>query len=96
MDVLEVLPFLVLLAGVALWVSAPMRASRGAALTSPEVVALEAERDARLDAVRDAELDLQTGKLSEEEHRVLDASLRAEAVAALDALDAVRLDEDRS
>jgi hypothetical protein len=55
-----------------------------------DLVALEAERDARLAAVRDAELDLRTGKLSVQEHRALDGELRAEALEALRALDAAR------
>jgi hypothetical protein len=35
-------------------------------------------------------MDLRTGKLSEEDHRVLDRQLRAEAVDVLHALDEAR------
>jgi hypothetical protein len=72
--------FLLVLAGVAAWVSAPLR--RGAPPVAGETAA-EVERAARVAAVRDAELDAQMGKLSPAEHRELDALLRDEALAAL-------------
>ena len=79
---MELVCFLVVLALVATWVSAPLR--RGAATGAGEVDGSAAlEREVRLAAVRDAELDAQMGKLSEREHRELDAQLRGEAIAAM-------------
>jgi len=46
---------------------------------------LAAEREAKLREIRDAELDWRTGKLSEQDWRILDASLRAEASELLKA-----------
>ena len=74
--------FLLVLLLVATWVSSPLR--RGVAASAPaadEAVALE--RESRLEAVRDAELDARMGKLTDSEHRELDAELRSEAIAAL-------------
>jgi hypothetical protein len=49
---------------------------------------LEAAREAKYREIRDAELDYRTGKLSEHDYRELDAELRAEALAILDAIEA--------
>jgi len=85
--------FLVVLAVVA-FVAAPLRRrARGhdpdAALHA-ELADLEAAKEAKYREIRDAELDHRTGKLSDEDHRALDGELRAEAVALLKRLDAVR------
>ena len=48
---------------------------------------LEAARDAKLREIRETELDWRTGKLSEQDWRVLDASLRSEAAVILAELD---------
>ena len=77
---MELVLFLVVLAGVAVSVSAPLR--RGTP-PAPERSPEELEREARLVAIRDAELDARMGKLSPAEHRDLDAVLRAEALEAL-------------
>jgi hypothetical protein len=77
---MDLVLFLLLLALVARWVSAPLR--RGAA-APPEPAAAALEREARLVAIRDAELDARMGKLSPAEHRDLDAVLRAEALEAM-------------
>ena len=95
--------FLVVVAllGAAVWfISAPLRREpEDAAPTDPGLTAdveqLEAARDAKYREIRDAEMDLRTGKLSEDDHRALDATLRAEAVQILRELDAAR-DEDAS
>ncbi len=63
------------------------RAGRG---QDPEEAALEAARDAKFREIRDAELDFSTGKLSREDYRAIDASLRGEAIELLRRLDAVR------
>jgi len=59
----------------------------GAEQRSPEVLELEAARDAKYREIRDAELDHQTGKLSDEDFTAIDSSLRAEAVEILHRLD---------
>jgi hypothetical protein len=50
---------------------------------------LEARKEAKYREIRDAELDYRTGKLSREDHRALDRSLRREAIAILEELDRV-------
>jgi hypothetical protein len=72
------------------WVlSAPLRAGavRGDDEASDRVAELSARRDAKYREIRDAQLDLQTGKLSEEDHRALDRQLRREAAEILRELD---------
>jgi hypothetical protein len=87
------LVFVVVLAVVA-FVGAPLRRrARGHdpdAAARVELADLEAAKEAKYREIRDAELDQRTGKLSEEDHRALDAELRAEAVALLKRIDAVR------
>ncbi len=78
----------VVLAVVVLVVSAPLRRRRvDEAAESADRADLEAARDAKYREIRDAELDYRTGKLSEADWRVMDRSLRAEAVDILRALD---------
>jgi hypothetical protein len=48
---------------------------------------LEARKEAKYREIRDAELDFRTGKLSPEDHRALDRTLRREALAILEAID---------
>lgn len=85
--------FLVVLAVVAV-VGAPLRTrSRELdpeASTRAELADLEAAKEAKYQEIRDAELDHRTGKLSEQDHRVLDAELRAEAIALLKRIDATK------
>jgi hypothetical protein len=59
---------------------------------------LEAEREARYRELRDAELDYRTGKLRGEDYAVIRESLRREALAVLDAIEATkaRIEGDRS
>jgi cytochrome c-type biogenesis protein CcmF len=64
--------------------------ARGASSASGAPLAssvLQAQRAAKYREIRDAELDYRTGKLSLEDYRVVDASLRAEALAILDRLE---------
>jgi flagellar biosynthesis/type III secretory pathway M-ring protein FliF/YscJ len=89
-DVVALLVIVVVVAATVAIVGAPLRAgrrerARGAA--ADEIAELEARKDAKYREIRDAEMDLRTGKLSEEDHRVLDRQLRAEAMAILKALD---------
>ncbi|HEX4806683.1 MAG TPA: hypothetical protein VFU94_12355 [Conexibacter sp.] len=85
--------FIVVLAVVA-FVGGPLRAgARGLdpqAAARAELADLEAAKEAKYREIRDAELDQRTGKLSVEDHRALDGELRAEAVALLKRIDAVR------
>jgi hypothetical protein len=85
--------FLVVLA-VALFVAAPLRGrARGLdpeAARHAELADLEAAKAAKYQEIRDAELDQRTGKLSDADHRLLDAELRAEAIALLKRIDAAR------
>jgi hypothetical protein len=48
---------------------------------------LEARKEAKYREIRDAELDYRTGKLSREDHRALDRTLRREAIAILEEID---------
>ena len=90
MDVVALLVIVVVVAAVVAIVGMPLRVShreraRGAA--ADEIAELEARKEAKYREIRDAEMDLRTGKLSEEDHRVLDRQLRAEAMVILKALD---------
>ena len=84
------LVIVVALVAVVAIVAAPLRVSarekvRGE--SADAIAELEARKEAKYREIRDAEMDLRTGKLSEEDHRVLDRQLRAEAVVILKALD---------
>ena len=90
MDVLALLVIVVVVAAVVAIVATPLRASnreRARSASADEIAELEARKEAKYREIRDAEMDLRTGKLSEEDHRVLDRALRAEAMAILKALD---------
>jgi flagellar biosynthesis/type III secretory pathway M-ring protein FliF/YscJ len=92
-DIVALLVILVVLAAVVALVSAPLRgqtAQRVRTDAEDRVAELEARKEAKYRELRDAEMDLRTGKLSQEDHRVLDRQLRAEAVAILKALDDAR------
>ena len=90
MDVVALLVIVAALVAVVAIVGTPLRGShrervRGEA--ADEIAELQAQKEAKYREIRDAEMDLRTGKLSEEDHRVLDRQLRAEAVVILKALD---------
>ena len=82
---------LVLLAAVIAVVGAPLFARRRESAPGPAAEAERAElqsaREAKYREIRDAGLDYRTGKLSREDYEAIDASLRAEAIAILDALE---------
>jgi hypothetical protein len=89
-DVVALLVIVVVLVAVVAIVGAPLRLSareRVRGEFADEIAELEARKEAKYREIRDAEMDLRTGKLSEEDHRVLDRQLRAEAVVILKALD---------
>jgi hypothetical protein len=96
MDLLVVMAILGL---VVVFVSAPLRRlseprvivpEMGDEARQPEVLELEAARDAKLRELRDVELDHRTGKLSDADYQELDSALRAEAIEILRALDEAR------
>jgi len=80
--------FLVLCAVVAV-VLAPLRGAGEArrSESADRLAELEAHKESKYREIRDAEMDLRTGKLSQDDHRVLDRQLRAEAVEILRAID---------
>ena len=89
---------------VALFVLWPLRRGRneavaGAGGDASTVAAdgrrteLEAAKEAKLREIRDAELDREMGKLSEEDWRLVDGELRAQAIAILRELDELGDDE---
>ncbi|MDQ6777767.1 MAG: hypothetical protein M3071_16510 [Actinomycetota bacterium] len=92
---MEFLLVMVAAAAVIVLVSAPFRrveadrAQAEEAGSSTTVAELEAAREAKYREIRDAELDHRTGKLSDEDFRSLDSTLRAEAISILQALDRV-------
>jgi flagellar biosynthesis/type III secretory pathway M-ring protein FliF/YscJ len=77
----DVLLVLVVLAVVVFVVSGPLRRGR-----------VEAIKEAKYAEIRDAELDHRMGKLSEQDWRAQDRSLRAEAVEILHQIDALGQD----
>jgi hypothetical protein len=94
MDVVALFVVFAALAAVVAIVCAPLRAARGRPeeaaadrAVADRVAELEARKEAKYREIRDAEMDLRTGKLSEEDHRILDRQLRAEAIEVLHALD---------
>ena len=91
-----VLVMLVLCGATALMASPLYSKFRGGGAQDAEEAALEAARDAKFREIRDAELDFRTGKLSREDYRALDSTLRAEAIDLLRRLDAVRGREEQA
>jgi hypothetical protein len=99
----EFLIVLAVLVVVVLVVSAPLRRDSSTPTGEPgqpeplspagehadELGELQAAREAKYREIRDAELDRDTGKLSDEDHRLLDARLRAEALEILHEIDRV-------
>ncbi|HVP01294.1 MAG TPA: hypothetical protein VMT10_01885 [Solirubrobacteraceae bacterium] len=90
MDIAALL-IVIALVGLAVWfVGQPLRrgaAARARAADEGRIADLRAARLAKYGEIRDAEMDYRTGKLSEEDWRVLDRQLRAEAVDILHELD---------
>jgi hypothetical protein len=88
---LELLVVLAVVAGLVLFISAPLRRparpADGLDSARDALAELEAAREAKYRELRDAELDHRTGKLSDEDYAELDASLRTEAIEILRGLD---------
>jgi hypothetical protein len=93
MTLLATLIALVVLAAVVWLISAPLRAQAAGRMTPAEErdaqrrVDLEIGRDQKYAEIRELEMDLRTGKLSDDDYRVTDRQLRAEAVNILHQLD---------
>jgi hypothetical protein len=88
---MELLLVMVLVCGAAAWMASPLIArARPASGDDAQEAALEAARDAKFREIRDLDLDHRMGKLSLEDFRPLDATLRAEAIDLLRRLDALR------
>lgn len=90
---MEIALALIILAVLAWFVAAPLRAGEagaegGAELEDADAADLEARKEALYRQIRDAELDRAQGKLSDSDWRRLDAELRRDAVAVLKRLDA--------
>ena len=86
---MEIALIALVVAGAVLLVTGPLRNRAGAAdeTAEAELAELEAAKEAKYREIRDAELDHRTGKLSDADWRVLDRTLRAEAVELLKRLD---------
>lgn len=83
--------FLAMFIAVVLLVSMPFWRKGGASTTEdPEIAALKAAQEAKYREIRDAEMDRESGKLSEDDFRELDAELKRDAVAILDRLEALK------
>jgi flagellar biosynthesis/type III secretory pathway M-ring protein FliF/YscJ len=87
----EFLVILAVLVFVAWLVTGPLRrpAAEEDERERAERADLEAAREAKYREIRDAELDFKTGKLSDEDFRALDRTLRGEAIEILRRLDEV-------
>jgi hypothetical protein len=96
--VIQLLVILAVLIALVLFLTAPLRRASAEVpaaqqLAESEVAELEAAREAKYRELRDAELDHSTGKLSDEDYELLDASLRTEAVEILKKLDTATISE---
>ncbi len=89
---MEIALIALVVAGAVLLVTGPLRTRARAAdeNAEAELAELEAAKEAKYREIRDAELDHRTGKLSDADWRVLDRTLRAEAVELLKRLDQVQ------
>lgn len=82
---------MLVLLGIVLWiVLSPLSAMpRLRQARSNERADLEAQREAKYQEIRDAEMDFETGKLSVEDHAAVNGTLRSEALAILDRIQAL-------
>jgi hypothetical protein len=78
---------LLLLAGVAVYVGAPIvRPSHTDEAQDDASLALREQRDRAFTALRELEFDHRTGKITDADYAILHAGLRHDAAAALQAL----------
>lgn len=83
---------ILVVATVVVIVTAPLRQDRAADETAQSALRradLEAQKEARYREIRDAELDRATGKVTEDDWRVLDRQLRRDAAALLEEIDRI-------
>lgn len=83
---------LFVIAGVALFVSIPLRPGArdaGPRVEDPERAELEARKESKYREIRDAELDREQGKLSRADWARIDSELRHEAIGILRDIDAL-------
>lgn len=84
---LAVVAVVIAAASVMFW---PLRCAQTARRReSEDRLALEIARDAKLGELHDLEFDFRLGKLSAEDYRALNASMRLEAVEAIRRVDAL-------
>jgi hypothetical protein len=85
----DVVLVLAVVAVVVVLIAAPLRRgpNGGDRSRTADRSELEAAKEAKLREIRDTELDYRTGKLSRDDWRALDSSLRAEAVELTRRLD---------
>ena len=88
-DPLQFLIVMAVLAGLVLFISAPLRRPAPAEdeAGGDRLAELEAAREAKYRELRDAELDHRTGKLSDDDYAELDQGLRAEAIEIIRSID---------
>ena len=95
-SLLDLLIVLAVVAGLVLFLSAPLRRPARPAdaigSASEGLAELEALREAKYRELRDAELDHRTGKLSDDDYAELDTALRAEAIEILRGIDRATID----
>jgi hypothetical protein len=82
---IAIILLVVVAAGALLW---PLRGADQVAAESEGGVSLEVARDAKLGELSDLELDFRLGKLSAQDFRALNATLRVEAIATIRQIDA--------
>lgn len=91
MSVLVYLAGLLVIAGVAVSIAAPLLwpkvSGPSTPTTDPERYRLEKEKELAYAAIKEAEFDAQMGKLSPEDHAMLREKYEARALAALEALE---------
>jgi hypothetical protein len=91
---LEFLIVMAVLAGLVLFISAPLRRPARAddEVGDDRIAELEAARAAKYRELRDADLDHRTGKLSDDDYAELDQGLRAEAIEIMRSIDRATID----
>jgi hypothetical protein len=81
---------IVVLVVAVLLIVGPLRRGRQSDMPGAgERAELEAAKEAKYREIREAELDYRTGKLSREDWRALDSTLREEAIGLLRRIDAL-------
>jgi Tfp pilus assembly protein PilN len=94
---MEILVVLAVMVVAVMVIAGPLRRRRQPAEESApaaQLAELEAAKEAKLREIREAELDHRLGKLSRDDWRALDATLRQEAIVILRRLDELQPPED--